>query len=217
MSKLSGTYATLIGDVVGSRQAPSPETMFERLDEAFRWVNGRVEAVQELRSTVGDEFQATYRDLPSALEAALLLRLYLKPSPDVRVGIGWGEVLETAPERAPMVAQTGSGWWAARAALEDVADLLGKQRWPRSLRTRVRGVEAPVGPALNALVIFQDQILAQMDEKDTRITLGLLLDEKQDDLAVELDLSQPEISRRQLTNGPAALLRGLEALRELGP
>lgn len=215
MPELHGTYATLIGDVVGSRQADSPERMFGRLEEGFRWVNRRISAVQELRSTVGDEFQATYADLPSALEAALLLRLYLKPSPDIRVGIGWGEVRETAPEREPMVAQTGRGWWEARTSLEEVAKLLGSQHWPRSLRTRLRGVDGPMGPALNALLIFQDQILDEMDERDAKITLGLLFGEKQAVLADELGISQPEVSRRQLANGPAALLRGFQAIRGL--
>ena len=79
----------------------------------------------------------------------------------------------------------------------------------------MRGIEGSPGQILDALLIFQDQIVAEMDERDAEIALGLLAGQKQTELAREIGISQSEVSRRQLENGPAALLRGFEAIREL--
>jgi hypothetical protein len=130
------------------------------------------------------------------------------------VGIGWGEVLAIVPDRAPM-AQTGAGWWLAREAIEEVVNLVKVHGWPRTLRTRIRGVEEPLGTTLNALLILQDHLVAGMDAKDAKITLGLFQGERQQELAEHLAVSQSEVSRRQLKNGPASLLRAYEMLREL--
>lgn len=199
---------------MASRSVESQPDLFRRLEEGFRWVNGQVPAAQSLQSTVGDELQGVYGRLDEALRAALLLRLYLSPHHDLRVGIGWGEVLPTAPDRVPL-AQTGAGWWLAREAIEEVARLVKTHGWPRTLRTRIRGVEEPVGSALNAVVILQDHLLAGMDAKDARIALGLFRGERQREMADELGISQSEVSRRQLENGPASLLRAHGMFQEL--
>jgi hypothetical protein len=190
--------------------------MFRSLDAAHSWVNERVAAVQPLRPTIGDEFQGIYRNVSSALEAALFLRLFLRGTYDLRFGIGWGEVLTAAPERAPM-AQSGAGWWAAREAVEAVAELAKGRGWPRSIRTRVVGLGDSLDAAVNALAICQDQVLSKMDRKDCRLAIGMFEGERQSDLAESLAISQSEVSRRQLENGPATLYRAYSSLRELAP
>lgn len=217
MTVLQGsTYATLIGDVVASRTAESQEEMLRALDNAQVWVNERVGAVQPLRPTLGDEFQGIYESSASALKAALLMRLRLKGVLDLRFGIGWGEVLTTVPDQAPM-GQSGAGWWAAREAVEEAATLARKSGWPRSVRVRVRGLERAAAAAINALAICQDQVLSRMDWKDCQIAIGLFEGRRQDELADRLDISQSEVSRRQLDNGPASLFRAYQALREWAP
>lgn len=209
-------YATLIGDVVASRTAESQEEMLRALHTAQEWVNERVGAEQPLRPTLGDEFQGIYEDAASALKAALLMRLRLKGVLDLRFGIGWGEVMTTAPEQAPLV-QSGAGWWAAREAVEEVGTLARKSGWPRSVRVRVRGLEPSVAAAINALAICQDQVLSKMDRKDCQITIGLFEGCRQDELAERVGISQSEVSRRQLENGPASLFRAYESLQVLAP
>lgn len=212
----SSTYATLIADLVHSREASSQESMLTDLEEARSWVNRRVEAVQPLRPTVGDEVQAVYAGSRLALKAALFLQLRLATTYEVRCGVGWGEVLTVEPEKAPM-AQSGTGWWAARDAIDSAAALVKKPGWPRSIRTRVAGFPPATNAALNALLLYQDDLLSRMDQRDVRITIGLFEGESQKELARALDISQPAVSRRQLENGPACLLRAKQALEELKP
>jgi len=208
-------YATLIGDVVASRMAESQKEMLRSLDAAQVWVNEHVDAVQPLRPTLGDEFQGIYENVALALRAALLMRLRLKGVLDLRFGIGWGEVLTTVPDQAPL-GQSGAGWWAAREAVEEAATLAKKSGWPRSVRVRVRGLETSEAAAINALAICQDQVLSKMDRKDCQIAIGLFEGSRQDELAEGLGVSQSEVSRRQLENGPASLFRAYQSLRELG-
>jgi len=213
---LKSTFATLIGDVVASRREESQEEMLRSLDAAQVWVNERVEAAQPLRPTLGDEFQGIYENVALALKAALLMRLRLKGVLDLRFGIGWGEVLTTAPDQAPL-GQSGAGWWAAREAVEEAATLAKKSGWPRSVRVRVRGLETSEAAAINALAICQDQVLSKMDRKDCQIAIGLFEGSRQDELAEGLGVSQSEVSRRQLENGPASLFRAYQSLRGLAP
>jgi len=208
--------ATLIGDVVASRQAASQEAMLRALASAQDWVNKRVEAVQPLRPTIGDELQGIFARVGLALEAALLIRLRLEGEYDVRFGIGWGEVLTMVPDRAPM-AQSGAGWWAAREAVEEAAKLARSRGWPRYVRVRVQGLGESLDATVNALAICQDHVLAGMDDKDFQLAIGLFAGERQHDLAERLGISQSEVSRRQLENGPATLFRAYQALERLDP
>jgi len=188
--------------------------MLRALDKTQQWVNERVDAVQPLRPTVGDELQGVYERIGSALQAALFLRLHLGGAYDLRFGIGWGDVLTTAPERVPM-GQSGAGWWAAREAVEEVAKLAKSRGWPRHVRTRVHGLGESMDAAVNALTICQDHVLSKMDWKDSQLAIGLFEGERQGDLAKRLGISQSEVSRRQLENGPATLYRAFQALEDL--
>lgn len=209
-------YAVMIGDIVGSRSARSQEGMFVALQEAHHWLNERVEAVEPVDLTVGDEFQGIYPHVRSALRAAVLLRLYLHGSYDSRFGIGWGEVTTVTPEKAPM-AQSGAGWWRAREAIEEAATLARRSGWPRSLRTRVRGIDSSLEAAVNAFLLCQDHLIDRMDAKDAQIALGLFEGRQQAEVASRLQISQSSVSRRQTENGPASVYRAQSQLEALLP
>ena len=188
--------------------------MFETLTEAIAWVNGRVPAVQDPEMTIGDAFQGAYADIGGAMEAALLTRLRLAQRYDVRFGIGWGEIASFDTERAPM-AQSGSAWWAAREAIDQVAKTASKRQWPRCLRTLVSGAPEPLCSAVNAFLICRDALLSRMDATDFRITLGLFLGQRQVDIGRDLGITQPSIARRQVENGPSAVYQAHQAARDL--
>ncbi len=172
---------------------------------------------------MGDEFQGVYEEVATALEATLLVRLRLagftvggpegRPhSPDLRFGVGWGEVVQADVAGAPL-AQSGPGWWSARRALDEVAAVAAKVHWPKSLRTTLRGVGGEVEGAINAFLVCRDELLGRMDERDARITLALFLGERQVDVARELGISQPAVARREREKGASAVFRGHAALR----
>jgi hypothetical protein len=204
--------ATLLGDVVASRDYANQQELFTLLADHFDWVNQQVTAIQPLQLTVGDEFQALYERLADAVRASVLLRLRLAGRLDLRFGVGWGEVITHSAISAPS-AQSGKAWWNAREALDLVASVeSSKKKWPVSLRSWLVAEDGPEIGWARAALVFQDQVLATMDEKDAAITLALLAGERQVDLASELDLSQGSISRRQREKGPSAVFR---AYREL--
>lgn len=128
-------YAALVGDVIKSRLHVSRNHMQKLLREALEIVNDQVPAAQELRITVGDEFQGLYSDLAAALEATLLVRLQLAGRVDIRFGVGWGPLYTFDPSEVPY-SQDGPTWWAARDAIENVSRILGGREVPRGLRTR---------------------------------------------------------------------------------
>ena len=103
-------HATLIGDLIGSRQVTTRVGLQRLLQRALHQANELLDPVQSLEPTVGDEFQGAFRDPPSAARAALLLRLVLLKDAEVdaRFGLGWGEVT-VFEDRTPL-SQDGPGW-----------------------------------------------------------------------------------------------------------
>lgn len=206
----------VIGDVVESRHISSQEKLLTDLQKAHRWLKSRLKAVEPMSTTVGDEFQGVFRSIPEALKAVVLLRLHLLGRYDLRFGVGWGTVTTVAPEKAPL-AQSGEGWWRAREAIEQAAELAGQRGWPRTVRIRFKGLSGPVQEAILAFLVCQDHLLGTMDEKDARITLGLFEGRLQADLAKELGIAQSSISRRQSENGPSTIYRAHQQLVGLLP
>jgi hypothetical protein len=60
-------------------------------------------------------FRAPTRPVGEAIDAALSIRLALRPDIDIRFGVGWGEI--TLLDEATRI-QDGPGWWAVRQAIE---------------------------------------------------------------------------------------------------
>src|SRR4051794_18113780 len=85
---------TLIGDVVESRQAEDRASLQRCLGEVFEEMNGVLEPRVPFEPTIGDEFQACFGDVASAIKASLLVRLELLRTGgvDSRYGLGFGKV-----------------------------------------------------------------------------------------------------------------------------
>lgn len=92
-----------------------------------------------------------------------------------------------------------------------------RDQWPRAVRTLLSGVDEPFANALNAFLFCRDALLARMDEKDLRITLGLFLGERQADVALDLGITQPSVARRQMENGANAIYQAHLAAHEMTP
>lgn len=131
----SSVRATLIGDVVGSRNVANRSAAHRRINRVLGDVGA--DALDPPAFTVGDEFQGSFGAVGRAIEAALAIRLAVAPDLDVRFGLGWGAVTVLDPESG---IQDGPGWWAAREAIEWTA---AAQRQPGLARVRIAFAPTP--------------------------------------------------------------------------
>ncbi|MEQ6900040.1 SatD family protein [Nocardioides sp. YIM 152588] len=210
--------ATLIGDVVDSRESGDRAHLHERLTATLAGVNRRHAPTLPLRITVGDEFQGRFGTVAQALAASLELRLALLPAHDLRHGIGWGEV--TVLDDDPRV-EDGPGWWAARDAIHHVQEA---EERPASRSRRTAFVAAPAAGsergladgladalagaagAVNAALVLRDHVVGGLDERSLAILRGLLAGTSQRDLAAGLGVTPSAISQRIRADGLAALV-----------
>jgi len=222
MHEHQGHYTVLIGDIADSRSFDNQRELFDRMQEHFRWLNERIEAAQalELGFEQGDEFQAAYRSIESAVKASILLRMRfkldaMKPKArdmDVRVGLGYGRITVYNEEIAPR-GQSGDAWWNAREAIEEAESRQGRHGMPRSTKTRFKGSSPDIERYVNAMLLAVDQVLYRMDRRGIHITLQLLEGAQQKEIAEQLATSQPTISRSAREQG-ANTMRAI--LDELG-
>jgi hypothetical protein len=216
----------VIGDLVGSRGAPNRRALHRAVETALVSVNTAVPAVTELRITVGDEFQGTYATLGAAIEAALRVRLELLPAADVRVGIGRGPVQLLDAQRG---IEDGPGWWAARAAIEEVEQAAGRAA-TRHLRTAYQpapssaaaggspGPDAPGGDAaaVNAALLCRDHLVGSLSQRSVRLLRGLMDPHTtQSELATLEGISASAVSQRVRSDGIGAVLAAEDLLRGL--
>jgi SatD family (SatD) len=214
------TSWVLIGDLVGSRRAADRLSTHERLAAVLADANDELDRrgslVDALRVTAGDEFQGTVASLGAAVSATLRLRVGLLPEADVRCGIGYGpvQVLQEEPR-----VEDGAGWWAARAAIERVAEQAGRAAL-RGLRTAyVAAPEAsPAAPdhaAVNAALMTRDHLVSALDERSLSVLDGMLRGRTQKDLAEDLGITPSAVSQRVRSDGLAVLVATDELLRDL--
>lgn len=186
----------LIGDVVGSRQAPDraslQRSLMETLAEVTDSLGGR------LTMTVGDEFQGRYPDLETAMAASMRLQLGLIGSARLRIGIGRGPLSFETDATSPL-GQDGPVWWRARDAIESVEAGGDQARTKVDTGTVWDGV-------INAYLLVRDTLVGRLDEVDGVIGLGLLDGVTQKELAQRLGLNQSSVSRRVNGHGLAALV-----------
>ncbi len=207
----SRPVATLIGDVVDSRSATSRPALHARVTELLDQVND-ADPLVPLRITVGDEFQGCFAGLGDALRAAPVLRVAGLPEVDLRFGLGWGPVAVLQEE--PRV-EDGPGWWAARAAIEAVADDAGRsgRRLTRTAYRCADGSEGPSAAAVNAALLLRDQVLGGLSTRSLSVVRGLLDGRTQGEIAGDLAISASAVSQRVRNDG-LAMLVAAEALLE---
>lgn len=206
MQQPTSRVAALIGDMIGSRHAPDRIELQRRMSGVFEAVDRRLGG--DPTFTIGDEFQARFPTLAEAVEASIQLHLRSRGLIELRIGIGWGELLGEDPSRSPF-GQDGPCWWRAREAIEAVGRS-ARGRGPE-LRTAIR-TETALDPLLNSYLLLRDTLLDDMDEVDVRIAIGLIDGLSQTDLARELGLNKSSVSRRANAHGILAIVEG----RDLG-
>ncbi len=195
--------AAIIGDLVASRSAPSRDTLQRVFVDILTTANRSTTPQTELHITRGDEFEGAYRSIAAAWEATLQLHLLTRANGEqLWLSVAWGEVTALAEASSASV-QDGPGWWTAREAL---TELKGSSRTPKNRRT-VFTIDDPERAALlGAAVALRDEVLADLDESDARITLGLLDGKAQKSIADELGVTDGVVSRRVHRNGLLSLV-----------
>lgn len=201
-------YAVMIGDVIASRAFPDQRQLFSALGGHFEWVNQHVPAEQPLQFTVGDEFQGAYTEIAAAFRATILLKLQFRAQApgdiehdcEFRIGLAYGQISVYDDGLAPY-GQSGDAWWNARAAIDEAGQPARRSGVPYAARTRFHAPDALLTATANAFLLALDQVMYQMDRKDIAITLGILTGATQAEIAGQLGISQPVVSRRSKTNG----------------
>lgn len=204
----------LIGDVVGSRQAPDRGRVHDLVAAALVEANSAYAPTVDLAITAGDEFQGTFADVGSAVAVSLRVRLSLLPEVDVRQGIGWGPVAVLA--ESPRV-EDGPGWWAARAAIEAVkADAM--RSGTRSARTRYAvapGADGPRCEPVNAALLARDHLVGRLDARALSVLRGLLSGRTQHELARAEGITASAVSQRVRNDGIGVVMAMDELLRRV--
>jgi hypothetical protein len=203
--------ATLIGDVVGSRQTADRAALHRRLAKALQDVAST--ATDPPAFTVGDEFQGSYPTVGAAIDAALAIRLAVAPDIDVRFGIGWGGV--TILDASTGI-QDGPGWWSARDAIEWTATA---QHQPALATVRTayrRGADdGPEADAVNAALLCRDHLLGSVGARSLRLLRGLLEHKTKKELAAMEGISASAVSQRTARDGLDLLVLVSEQLRNV--
>jgi len=110
-------YLVLIGDVIGSKQLPARAQFQRRLKSALQGLNaGRRALISPYTLTLGDEFQAVYRD-SSGLFADVFTLLAAVAPVQVRFAVAVGEIV-TPINSTQSIGMDGSAFHLARARLE---------------------------------------------------------------------------------------------------
>lgn len=210
--------AAVIGDLVGSRQLADRSAAQRTLLDVLAAANDRVEATEPLQPTVGDEFQGRFPSVEAALTATLRVQLGMRATAAVRFGVGWGGLMLHDAERAPY-GQDGPAWWAARAALDDVAQAPRSHGTAAGTATGLRGHD-DADPAttarlagLRAMLACRDALVAAGDARDARLTLAVLDGSSVTECAAREGISASAVSQR-LRAGPYALVTSTTALHE---
>ena len=203
--------ATLLGDVVGSRRAADRSELHLVTTKALRRIAAT--AIDPPTFTVGDEFQGAYATVGDAIDAALVLRLTVSPEIDIRFGIGWGTVTILDADAG---IQDGPGWWAARDAIQHIAQV---QRQPgfALVRTTFRAADDSRDDvaAINAALLCRDHLLGSLDERSQRILKGLMNNRTKKELAADEGISPSAVSQRASRDGLDLIVLASQYLRSL--
>lgn len=208
---MSESGVAVIVDLVRSRDQSDKLASRENLTAALNQVNTAIPAVQPLEPTIGDECQALYSDLPAALKATLLLRLYLPTPLDSRFGIGVGNYEPLGVGNYGLI-QDGPAWWSAREAIDEAKRLeTGRHD---TLRTWYASTEdtAPGEALTNAYLLCRDQLVSAMSDRNRRLLLGLIEGKAQVELAAAEGITEGAVSQSLRRAGVHAVLTGMDLL-----
>ncbi|MGV8884698.1 MAG: SatD family protein [Microbacteriaceae bacterium] len=200
----------LIIDVSRSREHADRRALQDQLLDVFAQANELVPALQPIEPTVGDEFQAAYPNLATALRATLVVRLLLPAHIDCRFGLGAGQIVTVGESRSGMI-QDGSAWWSARESIDEAhkreyAKLPFVRSWYKS------GDPTERTEIVNAYLLSRDHLLGAMKRRERALLLGQLLGDTQRELAERENITQSAVSQNLHRSGAMALLVGAQLL-----
>ena len=198
-------------DISQSRAHPDRAGLQAEVSAAFATVNTLMPAMQPIEATIGDEFQAVYADILTALPATLLALMLLPDGVECRFGLGEGAVREVGESRAGLI-QDGPGWWNARDAVQQAR----KRQYARLtfVRTWFVGADRSTAALVNAYLVCRDQIVSDMKPRARRILRGLLMNQTQTEIAAAENVTQSTVSQTLHNSGAIALLASTDVLTE---
>jgi len=216
MTEVQLSPVVLIGDIVESRASSDRRGLHRAVEAALADTNDRVEHLEPLEVTVGDEFQGVYPHLGAALDAALRARVALLPHADTRYGLGRGTTTTLDEVRG---IKDGPAWWAAREAIVAVEDQAQRAALGR-VHTAYRlaeGERDELGSAIavDAALHCQDHMVGSLSARSGRLLRGLLEGMTQRELAEAEGISPSAVSQRVRADGLAVILRCHDLLRTL--
>lgn len=201
--------AAVIADLVGSRNLPDRAAAQEEVLSAWTAAHvqvcpaadaeGKTAAVAPW-ATVGDEFQAVYPDVETALRALLRVLLALEEPVRLRFGIGLGEVTSVGEGQDGPI-QDGDAWWSARAAID-----AGHERDPKAAAVEVRDAAGGVPPLAGASARLLEHLVGDMRPRERRIVRATLDGLFQKDIAEAEGISQSAVSQSLSRSGGRAVL-----------
>ena len=208
---------TLIGDIVASREVASRESLQKQLAGVLEELNEILAPKMPLEPTLGDEFQAGFDDVATAVRASLMVRLELLrvAGVDSRYGLGAGNVKVFSKTRP--LSQDGPGWWAAREAIESSLRLAAA---PQTSFVRTSFFAAPSAreggepAALNAFLLCRDAMVDRMKQSSRNRLCGLMRGWQQSRIAVEEGTTQGAISQSLARSGAFPILAAQQRLEE---
>lgn len=211
---MASAVATLIGDIVGSRQAPDRAEVHAIVTRALATVNHELDPVTALWITAGDEYQGAFASVGDAVRATLRLRLAMRPAVDVRHGIGWGAVSVLDEQKG---VQDGPGWWSAREAIDraEAGQRRATSRGTRTWYVPADGAGGTPPDPVNAALMLRDQLLHGLAEESLSVLAGMLAGMSQKEIADELGVSPSAVSQRVRRDGLAAVVRADDLLGRL--
>ncbi|MDP9821846.1 SatD family protein [Nocardioides massiliensis] len=198
----------VIGDLVASRSTPQRAAVHRHVREVLEATNEALAPVQPLEQTVGDELQGGFASIGEATQATLLVRLGCLPVIDVRCGVGVGETTVFDDTRRPLL-QDGPAWWAARAAL----DVLAQPRRSGQRTWYVDPDEPGDAGRINAYLLCRDQLVDRLGERAQRMLLAALQGRTQREIAEAEGISPSAVSQ-QFARGVSAVREAQELLTE---
>jgi len=204
---------TLIGDLIDSRLSSDRQNLHDTITSALRTVSAQITPLRPLAITAGDEFQGSYARLGDAVATVSAIRSLLEPSVRVRFGIGRGEITVLDPAANT---QDGPGWWAARAAIDEVEAREDDTGWA-ARRVAYRSAESadPIQDAVNAALVCQDLLVDSFDERSWSILRGMMADATQTQIADDLGISRQAVQQRRSTAGMPMIVSAARALASL--
>lgn len=192
-------YLVLIGDLVASRQAPDRAELQRKLAATLASLNrdGRG-LVSPYTVTLGDEFQAVYREATPIFQHMFAILGALYP---VGVRFAWsiGEITTEINSHSAL-GMDGPAFYAARDA---ITSLKGRDEV-----CSIAGLPADRQPLAGAALRVVSHLLGRWKRSRFLVMEDLLADRKVQDIASRLGMSEQAVYKN-ITNG------GLEGLLEL--